>query len=263
MRKGKKESILIVLLVIAMTFVLYATLVKPFVGEKPKYEVNSQEKLALSLMTQAFLNQNEDIYSFSRLFNQYKFSNINNKYAIAAEYYYLLNHEISLENNNRLYDEILTLANELFDTNKVVFENFTVNIDECGLHKYSSLEGDIINNLCDDKDTIYQIGDVYKQDDFYIVEFLVAVANYENIISNKCLETEKPLSYNLKLSDLDGKIYYTTDYNYCCKIEENCMFKGLNNLKQDIINQAKINNSVYKVIYQKKGENFTFYELSK
>jgi len=238
-----------------IAFVNYYFIV-PLTKEKEKIEVSNSEKSELIILTSAYLNQNKNL-----LLNKYLSTKVdNNRYQVAAEYYYL---EKGKEYLNE-YDKILELAKQLFDDKYIDFANFEINIDNnrCGKEKYSTIDGINFYDNCDNVSLVYEIADIYKQEKNYIVEFYAAKASQTEIQSEKkCQNFEIPLNYKLTLTDLFDNKFYDEDYYSCCNYE--CALNGVEPLKKDIINQAKTRKNIYKMIFKKNDSNFIYYELKK
>lgn len=252
------------ILVIVLTFNAY--FFKPFKTEKKKYEISSSEQLELVMLTEAFLRTNDDFEISNSLIKDYDINTYGNKFNVAAEYYYYLNHDKLTEEVLVNYDAIMELAKKIYDTNNIAFSNFEINIDDnyCGITKYSSLEGIIYNDSCDQKDLIYEIKDVYREDNKYVVEFYGAKAIQNKIDSTlECQSFEIPLTYQLQISSLDGQEYYDEEYARCCNNDEECILSGIFPLKSEILNQVHINDTVYRMIFTKNNDNFVYYQLRK
>ena len=261
-------SVLIVtvllLFVIILSFNSY--FIKPLSKENRKYEVSSKEQLELIMLTESFLRKNYDVKIDDSLIKDYDINTYGDKFGVAAEYYYYLNHDNLTEEVLTNYEEILNVAKKIYDTNNIVFTNFVVNIDDdnCGIKKYSSLEGIITNDSCDLTDLIYEIKDIYREDNLYVVEFYAAKA-VQTLTSaeNECSEFEKSLTYQLKISNLLDKEYYNESYSRCCKYDEKCQLDGIFPLKNEILTQTKINDTIYKMIFTKTKDSFVYHQLRK
>ena len=228
---------------------LFFYFVKPFISNS-KIEVSVEDKEELELLTKAYLNQNSDI-NIDKLF-----FNINlNEYNVASEYYYLKNGQDKIDK----YEEILDIAKKIFNNENVRFRNFVINLDECGKEKYSSIEGLIYEDTCDLDEMVYEISDIYKENDLYIVEFYASYAYQIINRSDNLCEKGKPFSYNLKLTNLENLEFLNNSY-YKCLNEFNY---GIFYLKDSILNEIKNNNYKYKLSFKKNDSYFTFYSLKK
>ncbi len=247
-------SLILVILVIAIFIKYY--FVKPLFKEASKIEVSAEEKLDLKLLTKAYLNQNKNIAIQKKLFG----SNNINEFAVAANYYYL---KKGIDHLNE-YDSILKVGRKIFNNKSLNFSNFEVNIDEksCGKEKYTTLEGIIYNDECDKELLIYEIGDIYKQGNNYVVEFYASKAVQKLISSNKeCDNYEKSVAYNLTLTDLENNEFFNELYSRCCL--DNCLVEGIDSLKDDILKQMKMHNHIYKLVFQKNENDFVYDKLKK
>lgn len=263
-----KPGILLIMVllffVILLTFNAY--FIKPFITEKKKYEVPPNEQLELIMLTESFLRRNDELEIDNFLIKDYNINSYGDKFGVAAEYYYYLNHDKLTEEVLTNYEAIIELAKKIYNTNNVAFSNFKVNIDDnyCGTTKYSSLEGIINNTYCDQQDLVYEIKDVYREDDKYVVEFFGAKAIQNKIDTElECQSFEKPLAYQLKILSLTGHEYYNQEHSKCCKYDEDCELSGIYPLKSEILNQVRINDTVYKMIFIEKHDSFIYYQLRK
>ena len=228
--------------------------VDAIIKKNEKKEVSISEQNELKLLVQAYLNQNYDLSLKKFFLNKAD----ENSFAVAAEYYYLKN---GLDHLNE-YDKILELAKTIFDDEKIKFSNFSINVDslKCGKEKYSTLEGLISQDICNQTDIVYEISDIYSQNDSYIVEFFASKAEQIKIESEKsCNNFEIPLSYKLKITDLYSVVFYEEDSSRCCI--DDCHLEGIEPLKKEILNQIKIHNYLYKMIFIKKNNSFVFYQI--
>ena len=258
--------IVIGLLILVFLLTFNAYFIKPFQTEKRKYEVDSKEQLELIMLTESFLRRNNEFKIDNFIINNYDINDYGDKFGVAAEYYYYLNHDKLTEEVLTNYEAIMELAEKIYDSNNIIFSNIEINIDDdyCGLTKYSSLEGIINNASCDQRGLIYEIKDVYREDDKYIVEFFGAQAIQSKIDTElECQTFETPLAYQLQISSLTGDEYYDEEYSRCCKYEEDCVLGGIFPLKNEILNQIHVNDTVYKMIFIKKHDNFVYYQLRK
>ena len=111
---------------------------------------------------------------------------------------------------------------------------------------------------------IYEIKDVYREDNKYVVEFYGAKAIQNKVDSTlECQSFEVPLTYQLQISSLDGQEYYNEEYARCCNNDEECVLNGIFPLKSEILNQVHINDTVYRMIFTKNNDNFVYYQLRK
>ena len=85
--------------------------------EKKKYEIPSSEQLELVMLTEAFLRTNDDFEISNSLIKDYDINTYGNKFNVAAEYYYYLNHDKLTEEVLVNYDAIMELAKKIYDTN--------------------------------------------------------------------------------------------------------------------------------------------------
>ena len=259
MKKDSTKKMVAIPIVIAIaTIIIFANyyFVKPIKKMNEKKEVSVAEKFELEHLTIAYLNQNNNKPISSFLFHNAD----DHKYEVAAEYYYLKNGKEHLDE----YDKILELSRLIFDDKKIEVTNFVINIDQekCGKEKYSTIEGFINNSSCDLDGLFYEIVAIYKQNFEYVVEFYASTAIQEEVEATEICESfETPLSYNLKLIDLEGEEFYKKSESKCCS--SNCALEGVNSFKKDIITHAKSNNKLYKMIFDKKGDYFVFSELKK
>ena len=252
----KKLTMATILIAIAtiVVFVNYY-FIKPISKLNEKIDVSEEEKIELDFLTSAYLTQNKDTSINENLFH----AAINQKYAVAADYYYLKNGKDHLGE----YDKILDVAKLIFDDKKIEVSNFTINIDKdrCGKEKYSTIEGFINNEFCDLKETFYEIITTYRQNSKYIVEFYASTAIQEETSSSEsCDSFLKPIGYNLKLVDLESEEYYSKVESKCCL--EDCALEGVNSFKVNLLSQIKGNNKIYKMTFDKIDDHFVFSKIS-
>lgn len=262
--RNPRVIIVIILLVLVILALFRFYFVEPLRQETKKYEVGSAEQVQLKLLTEAFLQAN-DSYKIKKTFlsNHHDISKYGNRFQIAATYYYLLKQNLTEESLND-YDQIKVLADKIYD-DEVIFANFVVNIDEnnCGTIKYSSLEGIIYSDSCDLNEIVYEIGDIYQQQDDYVVEFYAIKAIQSEIeAQNNCQNFETSLAYKLQLFDFSDNEYYNQDYSRCCN-NEACDLEGIFPLKSEILNHTKINNLKYRMIFKKINDNFIYNKIEK
>ena len=254
-----KNPIVIISILLSLTFivVLFKTyFVDVVIINHEKKEVSFSEKQDLEMLAMAYLTQNKDL----KLNKFFATPTTDNRFNVAAEYYYLKNGKDGLDN----YEEILEIAKQIFDSEYIGFSNFEVNIDEenCGKEKYTTINGIVYNESCDLEDNVIEISDIYESNSRYVVEFYIAKAKQKAVSSNKeCHDFEKPLSYNLALTDLDDNEFYSEDYFRCC--ESDCILEGISPLEKEIINQVKNYGIVYKMIFSKNEFGFVFDEIKK
>ena len=240
--------------IVTILFFIKYYFVKPIIEDYEKTEVSISEQEDLKLLTMAYLNQNKSI-SLSKFFkNEVK----SNQFNVAAEYYYLKN---GLEHINE-YDKILELSKKIFDNKNIEFSNFVINIDseKCGKEKYSTLSGNVYNAECDQEDLVYEINDIYYQDNKYVVEFFASLASQKKVGAEKlCGEFEVSLSYNLKLTNLNSETFYDENYSRCC--ESDCVLKGIKPLNSEILSHIKSHRFIYKLFFKKVDDNFVFFKI--
>jgi len=246
-------SILSILLIIAILKIyFFDSILKSF----EKIEVLEFEKQELKLLTESYLIQNK----YLKLNKIFSTPTSDNRFAVAAEYYYLKNDKDVLSD----YEAILEIAKEIFDEEYIDFSNFEINVDEekCGKEKYSTINGFSYNDQCDTTEMVYEIKDIYKSNEEYVVEFYATTAVQTPISSTKkCDNFKKALSYNLTLTNLLDKEFYNEDYARCC--EDDCELEGIYSLQKDILNQLKNQNIIYKMIFSKNESNFVYKEIKK
>ena len=245
---------IIIAIVTIIVFVNYY-FVKPVKKMNEKIDVSPEEKFELENLTISYLNQNNDTSIDTFLLHEAA----NRKYEVAAEYYFIKNGRDHLDE----YDKILELSRKIFDDKKVEITNFTVNVDpkRCGKEKYSTIEGFIKSDTCDLSGIVYEIVSTYKQNSKYVVEFYASKAVQERAEStDTCENFETPFSYKLTLSDLKNEQYYSKTEFKCCS--DNCKLEGINSLKVNIISQIKNYKKLYKMTFEKNGDNFVFLKIN-
>lgn len=257
--------IILIMLTAVVVLILDAYFIKPLKQESTKYAVTLEEKTELQLLTEAYLRENKDLKLDDSLVKNYDINTYGNKFRVAASYYFLKyykeNEEVIVD-----YEQIEEIAKKIYNTKNVVFSNIVINIDEfkCGIQKYSSLEGIINSDVCDLNDLVYEIKDIYKEGKNYIVEFYAAKATQSLVEPEaKCEKFETSLTYNLKISDLEDSEYYNENYSRCCHEDEECVINGVYYLKNEILNQTRIHDHVYKMIFIKKNDNFIYHQLKR
>ena len=254
-----KNPLVIISIILSLVFivVLFKTyFVDSTIRRYEKKEVAFSEKQDLELLATAYLIQNKDL----RLNRIFATPTTDNRFNVAAEYYYLKNGEDGLEN----YEEILELAKEIFDSEYVAFSNFEINIDEekCGKQKFTTINGIIYNDNCDLEDNVFEINDIYESNGYYVVEFYLGKAKQEMVDSTKeCHDFEKPLSYNISLTDLRDDKYYSEDYFKCC--DSDCTLDGIGPSRDELLNQVKNHDVIYKMTFTKNEFGFVFDEIKK
>lgn len=252
------EIIIVVLLVAVLVMTSYYYLIRPVTLEKPKEEVTALEKNDLILLTEAFLTKESSLNIKFDTFNKYEINSP--KFLIAANYYYLLNKNNNLEN----YDAIQKIAERVFAKDNVEFENFTLTLDDCGKKKFSSVEGMIENEFCDQSKVVYEIKDVYKQGSEYYVEFYLGNTSISRVDTTYlCEDFDRPLSYTIKTSTLENENIYSASYNRCCKYGEECILDSITDYENELLNQVKIKSSRYKMVFIKNGDSFVYKEIKK
>lgn len=248
--------VLISIFLIILTFLIFINnfLINPFIKENEKKEVSTLEKKELEMLTISYLKQNKDI----KLNKIFKTEANNNQFNVAAQYYYLKNGQNHLDE----YDEILSVAKKIFNNKYLGFSNFEINIDEqeCGKEKYTTLDGIIYNDACDLSDIVYEILDVYEENEYYVVEFYAAKATQSKIESSlMCEKFERPLSYKLAITNFDDETFYDETKLKCCL--NDCNLEGIEAIKSEIINQIKSHGFLYKMIFKKVENYFEFSEI--
>ena len=249
----------LVIIVIVSAFLLTIMFIKyyfinPIFDESEKIEISEQESEELKILTMAYLNQNQDL-EISRFFKTK--ANLN-KYNVAAEYYYLKNGQ------DFDYEVILDLAKSMFSDKNVKFTNFTIAIDEdkCGKINYTTLDGIVYKDSCNLDALIYEVIDTYRENDDYVVEFYAAKASQvEEEKKDKCANFETPLSYKLVLTDLYSNEFYNETYAKCCNY--NCILEGVFPIKAEILSHIKQKGDIYKMVFEKNGNDFNYYKISK
>ena len=218
-----------------------------------RQEITDNDRHELEILTQAYLNQNRNL-----TIDFFNHSANRNGYSVAAEYCYLKNGDDCLEK----YDEILKLARNIFDNKRIEFSNFVVNIDEqkCGKEKYSTIEGFVYNYSCDSETMIYEIKDAYYKNYKYVVEFYASSARQKPVENlKKCDEYKKSLGYKLELIDFKQNVFYDKTVTRCCSDE--CILEGINSLKDEILDQIKEDEKVYKMTFEKKDDHFVYSKI--
>ena len=253
---SKKQVIIFGIIIIAtvIVFVDYF-FIKPFSKLAEEREVTAEEKVDLNFLTEAYLNQNKDISIIGLLSK----SATNQKYAVAADYYYLKNGKDHLNE----YDKILEIAKLIFNDKKIEITNFVLNVDKdkCGKEKYSTIEGFINKENCDSKETIYEIISTYNQNSEYVVEFYASTAIQEEIeASMECESFSRPFSYKLRLVDFKEEEYYSKDESRCCS--NDCSLEGISPFRVNLVSQVKTNNKIYKMTFDKIDDHFVFSKIS-
>ena len=221
-----------------------------------KKDVSDNEKIELRLLTEAYLVQNSTL----KLNKILKTPIGDNRYNVAAEYYFLKNGKDGLNN----YDEILELSKRMFNNEYIEFANFEVDIDEnrCGKEKYTTINGIVYNENCDSKEIVYEINDIYEMDEKYIVEFYAARAFQEKTTPiHECKDYKAASSYNLILNDLLEEEFYNENYSQCC--EDICELEGIYPFRNEIIDRIKSHGIIYKMIFEKIDSDFVFKEVKK
>lgn len=246
-----KAKVALALLALAILGIfVHNYFIRPIFLEVEKLEVNDLEAADLKMLTEAYLNQNETLV-LDQVFRNMASAN---RFAVAAEYLYLKNGSQALND----YEEILSVAQRIFDTKHLSYSNFEVVLDDCGLEVYSSLEGSVSKDSCKDEGLVYEIGDIYQMKDTYYVEFWASKVTLTEI-PNKC-EALTNSSYNLTLMNLTDEIYFTKDYLRC---QESKIIPSLLEVKNEVLGQIKLNRLVYKMTYKKNNDNFIFAEVKK
>lgn len=239
----------IILITATLALFCYYYFIKPIEKNNIVEEIEEKEQKELKILAESYLKQNPNL-QFKWMFQDIKL----NEYAVAGEYLYAKKGLDVLDK----YEEILDTAKTLFDDKKVEYRNFTVNLDECGREKYSTIEGLVYSDKCDLQELVYEIGNIYKQGELFVVEFYGTVAKEKVIDGDHECDSGEKSDYNLTLTSLENYEYENNNYLSCSPVQ-----MGIFYLKDDIITKMKKNNYKYKLEFKKDDQNFIFYNLKK
>jgi len=236
--------------------------------------ITDDDKTKLNLLMKAIVYDGYQHYPKSNL-EDIRFEDMSDlgKITIAAKYLYLLNNgRINPKDEEIILDEettnlITKQARKMFDSIFIKYRNFSITLDDdgCGSSTFSGEFGLEYNEQCSSRAGAFEIKDIYYKDGYYVVEAYIAFGQ-ETLRKTGdlvCNPKEDKIMSNFTVYRTVTFMtpYGAKEYNRCCSFDFTCELEGAAPKKDFMMEVAKKENFLYKVLFKKKKDYFIPYRI--